>query len=169
MQKKCCIPLILLLLAVAAIGCQQKTTKTLPYEILVEASPFTTTNAAEEIPNLIIIASSDEISPPISGVEFSENMAEQLRKIDFAKSFAILTLVGQIPGNSPIAAITRTNNQVVIELKDYNIGPGNYAFPGFSMPYRLISVMKTDEWEQDIDFVLQEDDNVLGRVTHFIP
>lgn len=80
--------------------------------------------------------------------------------MDFEKSFAVLFLIGQIPGDGIITEISRENDKVTIKVKDYNIGPGNYKLKGYSLSYQLISVEKTGVWNKDIEFILEEETEI---------
>jgi len=90
--------------------------------------------------------------------------------LNFDNSFAVLFMVGQIAEANIITEITRENEQVFIKLMNYSVGPGNYILPGYSMPYQLVAVEKTGNWNQDIQFILEDDTgNLLDSTTHHIP
>ena len=124
----------------------------------------------EPLPDLMIIAAPEDMLPPASVESYSQAMLEKLKEVDFNHSFVILHLVGQLPENGMISNIVRRGDEVHIILKSYSIGPGNYELEGFTQPYQMTSVTKTDHWGTEIQFTVEiENGNVLGQTKHFIP
>lgn len=124
---------------------------------------------SQDIPNLIVIASPKEITPPSPDVELSDIMRTQLRDVDYERSFAVLILVGQIPADGVITDVSKINEKVIIKVKNYTVGPGNYKLKGYSLPYQLISVEKKGTWNTEIEFILEEENgNILGRTNHYV-
>lgn len=162
---------ILLLLLVLGASCSKTPIQELDFSVLIPASPFIEiSNPKQDAPNIIIIASPDEIVPPIPEFMFSDEVLEQLKDMDFKTSFAVLLFVGQIPEDAMINKINRKTDQVIICLKDYSIGPGNYKLKGYSLPYQLISVQKTNQWDQEVEFVIEDEGgNLLEKTSHYIP
>jgi len=162
----------ILLAAILATSCgKAPLPQTLSFEVLVQSSPFTETSPpSQDVPNLIVIASLEEISPPIPEFEFSDTMVTQLKAVDYEQSFAVLILVGQMPTDGIITEVNRMNEKVSIKVEGYTVGPGNYKLKGYSLPYQLISVEKEGSWNTDIEFILEEENgNILGRTNHHIP
>ena len=75
----------ILLVIILATSCNKASSpQTLSFEVLVQSSPFTETSPpSQDIPNLMVIASPKEISPPLPKVEFSDTMLAQLKEIDY--------------------------------------------------------------------------------------
>ena len=97
-------------------------------------------------------------------------MLDQLNSINFDTSFAVLFMVGQIAEANIITEITREKEQVFIKLVDTSVGPGNYILEGYSTPYQLVAVEKTGNWNQDIEFILEDETgNLLSSTVHHIP
>lgn len=159
--------LILLLMA----SCSKTQQQNLALSVLLKSSPFVEISPPkQDAPILIIIASQDEIVPPISEFVFSDDVLEKLKGMNFDNSFAVLILVGQIPEDSMINKVIREADQVVISVKNYTVGPGNYKLKGYSLPYQLISVEKTNKWDQRVEFIIEDENgNVLGKISHYIP
>ena len=62
------------------------------------------------------------------------------------------------------------SDEVVIQLTEYEIGPGNYVVQGYTRPYKAISVKKDGEWERNIRFVLErEGEGIIGETIHYVP
>jgi len=161
----------ILLAAILATSCSKAPPQMLSFEVLVQSSPFTETSPPlQDVPNLIVIASLEEISPPIPEFEFSDTMVTQLNAVDYEQSFAVLILVGQMPTDGIVTDVSRMEEKVSIKVNDYIVGPGNYKLKGYSLPYQLISVEKEGSWNTDIEFILEEENgNILGRTKHHIP
>lgn len=161
----------LLTIVLLAAACGKAAQHTLPFSVLVGASSFREVSPRQqEPPHLFVIASPEEIVPPIAEFSFPEDMFEQLNMLNFDTSFAVLFMVGQIAEANVIAEITRENEQVFIKLGDYSLGPGNYILAGYSMPYQLVAVEKSGNWNQEIEFILEDDTgNRIDSTTHHIP
>jgi hypothetical protein len=138
---------------------------------MIQSSPFVEISPSkQDAPSLIIIASQDEIVPPISEFVFSDDVLEKLKGMNFDNSFAALILIGQIHEDSKINKITREADKVVISVKNYTVSPGNYKLKGYSLPYQLISVEKTNKWDQSVEFIIEDENgNLLGKISHYIP
>jgi len=168
-MKKCAYILLLTLFLMAS--CNRISQQNLAFSVLVQSSPFVEISPSKQnAPSLIIIASQDEIVPPISEFVFSDDVLEKLKGINFDNSFAILLLVGQISEDDMVNRVSRETDKVIISVKNYTVGPGNYKLKGYSLPYQLISVEKTDKWDQNIDFIIEDENgNYLGKFSHYIP
>jgi len=162
---------ILLLILLLMASCSKTQQQNLAYSVLIQSSPFVEISPpTQDAPSLIIIASQDEIVPPISELEFSDDVLEKLKGMNFDSTFAVLILVGQIPEDSKINKVTRESDQVVIRVKNYSVGPGNYKLKGYSLPYQLISVEKKNKWDQSVEFILEDENgNLLGNISQYIP
>ena len=162
---------ILLMIVLVTAACNKADQQALPFSVLVQASSFREVSPPQqEPPHLIVIATREEIVPPIAEFRLPDDMLDQLNSINFDTSFAVLFMVGQIAEANVITEITREHEQVIIKLADYSVGPGNYILAGYSMPYQLVAVEKTDSWNQDIEFILEDDTgNLLSSTDHHIP
>lgn len=168
-MKKCAYILLLTLFLMAS--CNRTSQHNLAFSVLVQSSPFVEISPPkQDAPGLIIIASPDEIIPPISEFVFSDDVLEKLKGINFDNSFAILLLVGQITEDDMVNKVSRESDKVIISVKKYTVGPGNYKLKGYSLPYQLISVEKTDKWDQNIEFIIEDENgNLLGKFSQYIP
>jgi len=168
MKKSASILLLMLLLVVA---CSKTAQQDLSFSVLDQSSSFVEVSQPRQgAPSIIIIASQDEITPPISEYRFSDEVVEKLNNINFDNSFAILFSVGPIPENGIIDNISREKDRVVIHVKNYTVGPGVYKLEGYSLPYQLISVEKSNKWDQEIEFsIVDENGNLIGKASHSIP
>jgi len=168
-MKNVSILVFLLFMGLVLAAC--RSSKTLPFIVISEKIPFQVTGPGNQpVPNLIIIASPDEIVPPTSVVEYSEAIMESLEKVDFDKSFVLLHLVGQIPDNGRITEITRRKDKVYITLQKYSVGPGNYELRGFTLPYQITAIEKKGKWGKEIKFILVvEGGDIVAQEQHYIP
>lgn len=99
-----------------------------------------------------------------------DDVLEALEGINFDHSFAILLQVGQISKDDIINEVTRENGRVVISVKNAAAGPGNFKLLEYSLPYQVISVEKTDKWEQMIEFIVEDENgNLLDSANHYVP
>lgn len=163
---------LIFVIGVGLISAGCSVSYTLPFKVLVEKAPFLVVSPENQsMPDLIIIASPDEMVPPAPGVQYSEIMTETLKGVDFNKSFVVLHLVGQIPDNGKITKIIRRGNTVRIKLQSYSIGPGNYMLKDFTFPYQITEIEKNEaSWGNDMNFILEvEDGDILTQEQHYIP
>jgi hypothetical protein len=122
------------------------------------------------MPEMIVIGTPEETNTPIPFVNYSAGMLEALKKVDFDKSFVLIHLVGQIPDNGIINNVVRKGDTVHIVLKSYSVGPGNYELPGYTLPYQLTAITKSDTRSKEIEFILKvEGGDILAKKGHFIP
>jgi hypothetical protein len=159
------------MIVLLATACEKADQQALSFSVLVTASSFREVSPPQqEPPNLMVIASREEIVPPIAEYSFPDNTLDQLDRINFDTSFAIMFMVGQIANAKVISEITRANEQVFIKLADTSVGPGNYILEGYSTPYQLVAIEKAGNWNQDIEFILEDENgNQLVSTTHYIP
>lgn len=158
----------LLIVCVLITGCESSIT--LKYELLLSNVSLETEPLSEKAPNIIVIASKEEIVPPVKGVKYPNTVSDLLSKLDYKKSVAVLFLVGQIQKDSIINTVVREGDRVTIELKDYSIGPGNYELRGFTLPYQLISIEKSETWDDNIHFVVRANQtDIIAEIDHFVP
>jgi hypothetical protein len=159
---------ITLILVLVFAGCSPS--HTLSFKVIIEKAPFLVTGPGNKpLPDLIIIASPDEIVPPTPVVEYSEAMIESLKSVDFDKSFVVLHLVGQIPDNGTIEEVVRKGNTVYIKLISYSVGPGNYMFENFTLPYQITSIEKEGTWGEMIHFILEVNGgDIVAQDQHYI-
>jgi hypothetical protein len=163
---------LILMIGVGLISAGCSVSQTLPFNVLVDKAPFLVVSPDNQsMPDLMIIASPNEIVPPAPGVQYPEIMMETLKEVDFNKSFVVLHLVGQIPDNGKIKKIVRRGNTIRIKLQSFIVGPGNYMFKDFTLPYQITEIEKNEEgWGNDMNFILEvEDGDILTQEQHYIP
>jgi len=117
-------------------------------------------------PSLVIIASVDEANRLNGWI--SPEALEQLREIDYKRSFAVVAFLGwQSTGHEGIRIerVVRQGNAVSI-----------YAQVGrptgetrISSPYHLIKIQKTGRWGTNVDFALVVDGTTVASQSHRIP
>jgi len=128
----------------------------------------------EEEPNLLIITRPEEVDTPELDIQFPPALAEQLRALDYDRSFAIVVFRGLLGARSPeytvdILQLIRYEERVVLKAHFGEPGLGSRRYPAFSSPYRVIEVSKEGRWSQEIRFVLEVDGQEVRERTHFIP
>jgi hypothetical protein len=129
-----------------------------------------TGTGSASLPDLFIIASKDEFTPPTNYVDFYASTRQTLESVDYDSSFVIFNVVGQIPNNGEIAKFVRRGSTVTIVLKSYSVGPGNYGIEGFTYPYQITVVTKNGGWGKEINFVLEvEGGDIMDQEKHFVP
>lgn len=161
----------LLLSLLLMTSCSETSQQNLVFSVLDQSSPFVEiSDPKHDAPSFIIIASPDEIVPPIPEFAFSDAVLEKLKGINFDNSLAILLLVDQVSKGDVVTQVSREADKVIISIKNDAVGPGNYKIMGYSLPYQLISVEKTDKWDQNIEFIIEDENgNLLGKFSHYIP
>ncbi len=168
-MKKYIVIIVLAILGVSA--CNNKP-ETLNYSVLLQGASFKQTSEPEQFPGIIVIASKQEIVPPVPEYTFIDEVSYQLNNIDYDHYFVILLLVTNVPERVQIKEIVRQNNQVTIreEIKLLGVG-GEYVLLNYSRPYRLLSVEKKETWNKDIEFAVvdEESGDTLEAVKHYIP
>ena len=157
-----------MIVSVLVVGC--KPSQTLSYDVPLDPLPLGTGPEFANAPDIIVIASQDEIVSPAEGVMYPEVVMDVLTNLDYSKSFAVLFLVGQVNPDIKVNAIVRKDDNVTIQLDKYSIGPGNYVVPYYTVPYLLIVIEKTGTWGEDIHFVFKTDQaDILAESDHYIP
>ncbi len=171
------MPKILQLLTVLTLllglaSCVTEPSRELSFEILEEGIAFSFDGLSYEgqLPPVMVIAHPKEISPPAADLEFVAGIDTQLEEVDYNNQFVILFVRDQRLDDGVIEKVFRKSDEVVIQLTEYEIGPGNYVVQGYTRPYKVISVKKDGEWERNIRFVLErEGEGIIGETIHYVP
>jgi hypothetical protein len=165
--------LVLSFLSLGIAGCGTTKPKvSLPFQE-IEVSSFARESLDQQPESdFFIIASTDEIVPPGSGLSFLQSTLDRIEQVDFDQSFVAVFLVGQIPGNGAVDEVVRSRDTVTIWLKSYSIGPGNYALEEYTAAYRYVSVTKQGTWNRDVQFLLRvkaAEKDWVRQTSHHIP
>lgn len=148
---------IILGLCIFTSGCSSS--QTLEFTTLAESASFQLTSAyGGNLPPLIVIASTNELTSPVGGAEFRPAILEQLQQVDFSQYFVVIHQVGRLKDNARITRISRSGDKVHIVVNQYSVGPGNYELPGSSMPFAIALVAKgKQDWDGEITFTIELD------------
>jgi hypothetical protein len=158
------LAILFILLTVSCIARK----KELSYELIYDTA-LSRENYKTPWPRLIIIAKSDETTPP-PGLDFTPETYQLLREIDFDRNFLILWNRDCIVDSSTVKDIVRDNQTVIIRISPKVMHPGNIILPDWTWPYQLNLVRKDGEWDQDIKFIAEDTDGrILEDIVHFIP
>ncbi|MGQ9503220.1 MAG: protease complex subunit PrcB family protein [Anaerolineae bacterium] len=145
----------------------------LPFETISQGDGFHTGKGyGQEEPNILIIAGSNEVDQPGLDIQFPAEISDQLRRLDYDQTFAILVLQGQkrISGYSiTLQRIVYQNDQITVEAEFVEPALGSRIHPAFTSPYHLVAVSKEGKWGQQVKFVLMRDSQPVAETTHFIP
>jgi hypothetical protein len=147
----------------------------LPFETIAQGVGFPTGRSySGEEPNLLIITKPEEVDAPGLEVQFPSELAEQLRAIDYKRSFLIVVFRGLLSAQSPkytidILQVSRSGEEARLKVHFGEPRPDEIRLPAFSSPYHIIAVSKEGEWARDVRFVLEVDGQAVKEQTHFIP
>lgn len=157
------------MLLFAVVACKSQLEE-LPFETLAQRDFI---NYREENPALLVITNDDEIKTLVPNVLVEDPaLADQLRQLDYDRSFAILVLQGQKRSTGyavTVKQIVRQGNQVTIDADFVEPLPSTFRKPAFTSPYHLVAVSKEGQWGQEIKFVLVVNGETVAETTHFIP
>jgi len=169
------LTLILALVALALLASCERGGTDLPFKSVAQATKFGTGyDYSDTNPDLLVITSPEEVDTPGVDVQFSPDLAEQLRTVDYRTQFVVIVFRGELGGTSPSYAIdvlevTRSGNQVVVQTHFGELGPEQGALMALSSPYHVISISKEGQWGRKIHFVLKEDGKTVKERTYFVP
>ena len=153
---------IALLAGLILSGCSQG--QKLSFETIATGEGFATGQSyGREEPDFLIITRLEEVDAPELEVQFPSTLADQLRALDYHRSFALVIFYGSTTAMSPenpvdIRQIIRDGDKVVLKT---HFG-GSWILPAYSSPYHIVTVSKEGKWAQDIRFVL-EVESPLGK------
>ena len=158
--------LSVLLLVLTISGCKTEN-ENIPFTVIAESLAFPTTgNPVDAYPELVLLSKYTEIDQ----LDFAGSMPISLDHIDFTKSLVILVQRGQLADSGTVEEITSGRNVVTVKTREIDPGPGSYVVSGFSPPYQVLEVEKTDSWNGYIAFVLERKNvGVVNRTTVYIP
>lgn len=130
-------------------------------------------NYREENPALVVITNYDEIENLVPSLLAEDpDLADQLRRLDYDQTFALLVLQGQkrISGYSiTVQRIVHQNDQITVEAEFVEPALGSRIHPSFTSPYHLVAVSKEGRWGKQVKFVLMGNNQLIAETTHFIP
>lgn len=125
-------------------------------------------------PNFVIIAKPEEVDAPGLDIQFTSELRDVLRALDYQHNFAVILLRGLKLSSSSKAAIdivriVRKDATVTFQVHLSTPVSDDSLHPPFSSPYHAIVVVKENEWKQQIYFVLLADDKPVAETSRFIP
>jgi hypothetical protein len=123
---------------------------------------------------LLVITTPEAVDSPGMDVQFSAELADQLRAVDYEHNIAIVVFRGLLQALSPrytvdILQVVRSGNQVVVQTHLGVPGPEQGSLSSFSSPYHVIAVPRQGMQEQEIRFILEVDGQMANEHTYFIP
>ncbi len=152
---------------------RQPQTQELPFETISQGIGFPTGRSySGEDPNLLVITAPEAVDAPGLEIQFTPELAEQLRTLDYDRYFAILVLQGHkniIGYQVTIQQVIRQGNQINIQVEFVEPAPETLILPAFSSPYHLIAVSKTGTWGEQFQFVLVNERQSVAETTYLIP
>ena len=169
MKAKYVVSLIstLLLLSALLVACGPG----LPFETI--AGSGEESQYREEAPQIIVIASQDEIAS--LGNLLPERVTVKLQDLNYEDHFAILVLHGYVTagmGQYKVTAreVVRQNAQVHLKAEFEEPQPGGIITLMATSPYHLITVSKRGDWNTTITLLLlNESGKQVAETEHFIP
>ncbi|HEY4690271.1 MAG TPA: hypothetical protein VIK33_13230 [Anaerolineae bacterium] len=156
-------------------GCANLQPQDLSFETISQGVGFPTGRSYDgKEPNFLVITEPREVDDPGLGVQFTSELVEQLRGVDYRRSFAIVVFRGLLSALNreytvDIFQITRLGDKVVLKVHLGVPRPGSITSPAYSSPYRAIVVSKEGEWAREISFVLEVDGQAVIERTYFVP
>lgn len=164
-----------LLVVLLLCGCTEPQPQNLSFETISADVGFRTGRSySGEAPDFLVITRPEEVDAPGLEIQFHSELAEQLRALDYQRSFVIVLFRGLLSGRSleytvDILGVARAGEKVVLRVHLGVPGPGSIVSQAYSSPYHIIAVPKEGKWAQDIHFVLEVDGQRVKEHTYFIP
>jgi hypothetical protein len=133
-----------------------------------ESSPGSIRQWEGKEPNLLIVASAQEIEEARPFV--TAEVLAALQQMDYTTHFAILAFRGwraSAPVLFKIERVLRQGNEIVLSAQAGTEGPNSAE----SSPYHLIEVKKEGNWNADFTFSLyfNQESRAVTSATHHIP
>lgn len=133
-----------------------------------------------QTPTLHVIANAQDVGTLAQTVltldpqfyDKQQQIVDQLSKLDYNRSFAVLVLHGQRSSTGygvTVQQLTRDDHRVRIGARFTEPGFMQGAGAAFTDPYHIVAVPKEGMWGQPIDFELYVGGQVVARTLHFIP
>lgn len=145
----------------------------LSFTTLVQ-SAFGVVYEAEE-PGLLVFSQPQDLEG-LEELISAEDLAEDLRALDFDQYFALLVLEGQKNNLRSGKKVTVTQvlcrgEQVIVRARFPGpVSEHEPLSPMVNSPYHLVAVRKAGSWGDDFQFVLEnEAGESVAQTTHFIP
>ncbi len=168
--------LVLAILAMAAgLAACKPQEQDLSFETIAQGAGFPSGRSyGGKEPDFLVITRPEEVDTPGLDVQFTSELAKQLRDLDYEHTFAVMVFRGLLSAQNPkytpeLLQVTRSGNSVVLKAHFGQPGPNELVHPAFSSPYRVITVSKDRTWAQNIRFVLEVDGQEVSEHSHFIP
>jgi hypothetical protein len=145
----------------------------MPFETIAKDEGFYTGRGyGGEKPNLVVLATSNDVENPGLDIQFPPEIAAQLRSSDYNRFVIVLVLQG-LQGSTEhsvtVQQVRRQGNRVIINAQFVKPVPGVLVGWLVTSPFHLIAIPKQGTWGQSIRFVLMSDTNVAAETTHFVP
>jgi hypothetical protein len=152
-------------------GCSSRENKKIQFETIEHEE---SSGAGHDYPgkdiHLVVISSHGEVSDLDSWV--SQDAQDTLEELDYSTSYALAVFQGLKPTNRydiEITRVTRTDNTIHLETRIQNRDLELEAADVQTSPYHLISISKTGTWNEDFNFNVIQNGNIITSTTHFIP
>jgi hypothetical protein len=147
--------------------------ESLPFHVLQRTVFIDLETAEDRLSGFFVISSEAEIGPRFAGYELFPGTYQILENTNFESSFLVFIRVGQIRDNGEVVGVLRKADEVIIQLRSFSIGPGNYETRGYTMPYEIVEIAKVGKWGREIGFMVQvlsdEGKGMSWQTHHFIP
>jgi hypothetical protein len=145
----------------------------LPFETIAKSEGFGTGRSPAD-PNFLVITEPEKVASPGLDMRFPSDLAEQLRAVDYQRTFVVAVFRGTLTGTSPeldveVLRVVRNGDDVVVQARFGELEPGKLILPGFSSPYQVVAVTKVGEWSGEIRFVFEVDGEEMAERTYFVP
>ncbi len=121
-------------------------------------------------PAILVIKNKDE-DLDLSGL-ITSDAEESLKTLDYEDFFAVIVFQGLQPTSGygvEIEKVTRKGKIVTLYTKFIEPKPDQEKSPEVRSPYHLIQVKKVENWDQEIEFQLVVERQLVAVQTLFIP
>ena len=125
---------------------------------------------ADDAPALMIIARPEELAAVEQRLTAKGKAG--LQRLDYATSFALVVFQGYKPSSgysTQVERITRKEDIVTVSTTFREPTPEEEKLAVVTLPYHLIQVRKSGNWEQNVTFNVVVDGAVVASISHFIP
>jgi hypothetical protein len=123
-------------------------------------------------PAIFVIARVEDVDTLNVDLQFRAPLTERLRQLDYNRSFAVLVFYGSVrTGGYSIIVDKISKQDSQIKVRAQFIQPGLHVeiTQGFTLPYHLVAVSKTEPWKRNVRFILLKEDDPVAETSHFIP
>jgi hypothetical protein len=166
-----------LLIFFALIACllqsqAQAQEQELPFETVAQKDSFIYRKTQ---PAIIVIANANDVDGLdrlISGIsETYPELMKQLRQQDYNRVLVVLALYGYVGSgghNITIERVIRKEDQINLFAQFRKPLSGTAVTDGFTSPYHVIAISKSETWRRNIHFVLLKDNISVAGTNHFV-